>query len=289
MGSRYGGLKQVDAVGPNGEAIIDYSIYDAIRAGFGKVVFVIRESIEEPFREQFAGKFEDKIEVKYAFQEIDTPIKGLDHIPDRAKPWGTAHAVLVAQDVIDEPFAVINADDYYGISAFDSMAKFLTDECRPDLYSMIGYVLRNTLSDHGSVNRGVSKTNDGAHLSYIKECLKVHWESDKVFYLEDDGQKEELSPESLVSMNFWGFHPDVFEVIRKDFIQFVAEHGDNPKAEFFIPLFIQRMIDDKEVQVKVIPNAERWYGVTYREDKPIVQEAFRALIAEGKYPKSLWG
>lgn len=289
MGSRYGGLKQVDAVGPNGEAIIDYSIYDAIRAGFGKVVFVIRESIEEPFREQFAGKFEDKIEVKYAYQETDTPIKGLDHIPDREKPWGTAHAVLVAQDVINEPFAVINADDYYGISAFDSMAKFLSNECRPDLYSMIGYVLRNTLSDHGSVNRGVSKTNDGSHLSYIKECLKIHWEGDKVFYLEDDGQKEELSPESLVSMNFWGFHPDIFEVIRKDFIQFVKEHGDNPKAEFFIPLFIQRMIDDGEAKVKVIPNSELWYGVTYREDKPIVQEAFRALIAEGKYPKSLWG
>jgi len=289
MGSRYGGLKQVDAVGPNGEAIIDYSIYDAIRAGFGKVVFVIRKSIEAPFREQFVGKFEDKIDIEYVFQEIDTPIKGLDKIPERVKPWGTSHAVLVAHEVIKEPFAVINADDYYGISAFESMAQFLTNECRPDLYSMIGYVLRNTLSDHGSVNRGVSKMDADNNLSYIEECLKIHWEGDKVFYQGANDEKMELSPESLVSMNLWGFHPDIFEATRLDFIDFVAKHSDNPKAEFFIPLVIQKMIDDKKVRVKVISNDERWYGVTYREDKPIVQKAFTKLIAEGQYPASLWG
>lgn len=289
MGSRYGGLKQIDSVGPNGEAIIDYSIYDAIRAGFGKVVFVIRKSIEEPMREQFGGKFDDQVEVEYVYQEIDTPIEGLTEFPERSKPWGTAHAVLVANNAINEPFAVINADDYYGITAFDSMAKFLKNDCRADLHSMIGYVLKKTLSEHGTVNRGVCKMDDNHNLSYVEECLKVHWEGDRVFYQAAEGEKKELSPDSLVSMNFWGFHPSIFEVFRKDFIEFVEENKDDPKAEFFIPLPIQQLIETGAANVKVIPNDERWHGVTYREDKPIVQEAFRELIEAGKYPESLWG
>ena len=288
MGSRYGGLKQVDSVGPNGEAIIDYSIYDAIRAGFGRIVFVIRKSIEAPFREKFSGKFENLIDVDYVFQETDTPIPGLDTFPDRAKPWGTSHAVLVAYDVIKEPFAVINADDYYGITAFKSMVDFLRSDCRSDLYSMIGYVLRNTLSEHGTVNRGVCKMDEQNYLSYVEECLKVRWSGKQVFYQATEDQLKELSPESLVSMNMWGFHPSVFEHSRLRFINFVKKHGGNPKKEFFIPLVIQELIDEKQIKVKVIPNNERWYGVTYREDKKMVEDAFSELVSQNKYPAALW-
>ncbi len=287
MGSRYGGLKQVDPLGPEGEALIEFSIYDAIRAGFGKVVFVIRENIEDIFREKIGDKFKDRIEVAYAFQEINTPVPGVEEIPHREKPWGTAHAVLVARDVIEEPFAVINADDYYGISAFQSMADFLQKECSPETYAMIGYELKNTLSDHGSVSRGVCEMDAEHYLTTVVERTKVERLSGTVYYQEGE-ERHTLPEDSLVSMNFWGFHPNVFEYMRKQFVEFVKENKDNPRAEFFIPLVVNRLIQEDKIKLKVIPNQEQWYGVTYREDKPVVQEAFKELTEAGKYPAPLW-
>ena len=289
MGSRYGGLKQVDGIGPSGETIIEYSIYDAIRAGFGKVVFVIRPDIEKVFKETISNKFEDKIKIAYAFQEIDTPIEGINSFPEREKPWGTAHAVLVAKDKIDEPFAVINADDYYGISAFETMADFLINDCTPDQYAMIAYIVQNTLSDNGTVSRGVCAMDKNSNLTDVVERFKVHREGNQVFCEDERGNRLEISSQSLVSMNFWGFHPDIFEVIRKQFVAFVAENSDKPKAEFFIPLVVNQQIKSGAAKVKVLSNDEQWYGVTYQEDKAMVQKAFEGLTIKGNYPAPLWG
>ncbi len=287
MGSRYGGLKQIDGVGPTGEAIIEYSIYDAIQAGFGKVVFVIREDIEHAFKAKFANKFEDKIDIAYAFQAIDSEINGFTPVAGREKPWGTAHAVLVAQHVVTEPFCVINADDYYGASAFHSIADFLKNECTPTHMAMVGYELLKTLSDHGTVNRGVCEMDENHFLTDTKECTSISKEDDGIFYPEN-GERIELPKDSLVSMNLWGFHPDIFEVMRKQFIEFAKENADAPKAEFFIPLVVNKQIKEGTAQYKVIPNDERWYGVTYQEDKPMVQKAFDEMTANGKYPNPLW-
>lgn len=288
MGSRYGGLKQVDGIGANGEAIIEYSIFDAIRAGFGKVVFVIRKDIETAFKEKFEGKFEDKIEIEYVFQAIDSPIEGISEFPAREKPWGTSHAVLVAKDVIKEPFAVINADDYYGISSFQSMAEFLTNSCTEQEYAMIGYVLRNTLSDHGAVNRGVCEMDSDGYLIDIAERLKIEKIDGIPQYLDENDDRQPLRYEDLVSMNFFGFHPNIFEGLREMFVDFVKENWNNPKAEFFIPLYISEKINAGSIKMKVIQNDEQWYGVTYQEDKEPVRKAFSELTAQGKYPSALW-
>ncbi|HKK75558.1 MAG TPA: sugar phosphate nucleotidyltransferase [Saprospiraceae bacterium] len=287
MGSRYGGLKQVDALGPNGEALIEFSIYDAIRAGFGKVVFVIRQDIEAAFKEKIGNQFADKIEVQYAFQEIDSPIKGISSFPEREKPWGTAHAMLVAQDKIQEPFAVINADDYYGISGFQTMADFLQQSCSPKDYSMVAYQLENTLSDNGHVNRGVCGVDEHGHLTDVVERLKIR-RTDKGVVYEEEGKSFPLSEKDLVSMNFWGFHPNIFEITRKEFIAFVEANKDKPRAEFFIPLVVNKLIQSGAIHLHVLSNDEQWYGVTYQEDKPKVQAAFQQMVKEGKYPPALW-
>lgn len=286
MGSRYGGLKQIDGVGPHDETIIEYSIYDAIRAGFGRVVFVIRKDIEEPFRERFEALKPKGVVFDYVFQELDTCADGLD-IGDRSKPWGTAHAVLAARDAIHEPFAVINADDYYGTDSFGRMAGFLTGQVSPTLYAMMGYRLANTLSEHGSVSRGVCRVDDRGLLVRIDERTQVQWSGKTIVYMEN-GAPVEIGEDSAVSMNFWGFHPAVFGDLENRFREFVRNHTDQPKAEFFIPLFIQEKIDGGEAEVVVIPCPDRWYGVTYREDKPLVQGAFRQLAEEGTYPTPLW-
>jgi len=283
MGSRYGGLKQVDALGPNDEALIEYSVYDAIRAGFGKVVFVIRESIEQAFKDKIGDKMEGKIQVEYAFQEINSLVEGIGDFPHREKPWGTGHAVLVARDKIQEPFAVINADDYYGISSLKTMATFLTEKCAPDHYAMIGYQLENTLSDAGHVNRGVCQVDAQGHLTGVTEIHKIHRTPEGIV-----AQEGSLQPDDLVSMNFWGFHPNFFDILRQDFIHFVKEHQDQPKAEFYIPLVVNRLIKEDRIKLSVIPNDEQWYGVTYQEDKPKVQQAFREMTEAGKYPEGLW-
>ncbi len=288
MGSRYGGLKQLDGLGPNGEVIIEYSIYDAIRAGFGKVVFVIRKDIEGAFRERFGNQFAGQIAIDYAFQAINTPVTGIAELPEREKPWGTAHAVLVAHDKIQEPFAVINADDYYGISSFKSMAEFLKNDCTPSHYSMIGYQLDKTLSDAGHVNRGVCEVSSEGHLTDVVERHKITRSPEGITY-EEDGSRHHLQPDALVSMNFWGFHPNIFEETRKRFVQFVAAHADSPKAEFYIPLVVNDLINRGDIELSVIPNAERWYGVTYQEDKPMVQAAFQSLTEAGHYPEQLFG
>ncbi|MEM9850325.1 MAG: sugar phosphate nucleotidyltransferase, partial [Bacteroidota bacterium] len=267
MGSRYGGLKQIDAIGPSGEAIIEYSIYDAIRAGFGKVVFVIRKSIEAPFKAKFAGKFEDQIQLEYVFQELDTPVAGITKFPVREKPWGTGHAVLVAKEAVSEPFAVINADDYYGVAAFQQMADFLKNGCAEDHYAMIGYTLRQTLSENGSVNRGICTTDEDNYLESVFEATKIQRnENGQVQFINDDGEQEDLDENALVSMNFWGFHPSYFEALERYFRVFVEEHVDQPRAEMYIPLVVNDQLEKEEVKLSVIPNDERWYGVTYQED-----------------------
>jgi UTP-glucose-1-phosphate uridylyltransferase len=288
MGSRYGGLKQLDGVGPDNELIIEYSIFDAIRAGFGKVVFVIRKDIEDAFRATFENKFEGKIDIAYAFQATDSPVEGLVDIPAREKPWGTAHAMLVARDKIDTPFAVINADDYYGVSSFVDMAQFLTNLCTPEHYSMIGYELANTLSDAGHVNRGVCEMGADGFLKDVVERHKIRRQGDKVYYEEDDGLQE-VPIESLVSMNFFGFHPNIFEAIHTQFLDFVETTRDDPKAEFYIPLVVSRLIKANKMRMSVLPNKEKWYGVTYKEDKGMVMDAFKRLADEGTYPSPIWG
>ncbi len=287
MGSRYGGLKQIDGVGPNDETIIEYSIYDALRAGFGKIVFVIRKDIEAAFRERFEAIRPADAEFVYVFQEMDSYTNGLGNT-DRTKPWGTAHAVLAAWDAVKEPFAVINADDYYGNAAFADMARFLQERVSPDTYSMMGYQLAKTLSDHGSVSRGVCVVNDKGNLHHVDERTQIQWQDGAIIYKEGETSVS-VDQDSSVSMNFWGFHPTVFPIIEERFHRFINESADQPKAEFFIPLFIQEMIDREDVQVNVLPCLDRWYGVTYREDKPMVQEAFKKLVEANTYPHSLWG
>lgn len=289
MGSRYGGLKQIDGVGPSEEGIIEYSIYDAIRAGFGKVVFIIRKDIEAPFRKKFDGKFGDQIEVTYAFQGMDSYVPSeLDHTK-REKPWGTTHAMLVAKEVVNEPFAVINADDYYGIKGFQKMADFLNGEVSPTNFSMVGYVLHRTLSDHGTVNRGVTLVSDDQKLVDVVERLKIgRGEDGQVTYLGDDEVRHPLADDAVVSMNFWGFDPAIFDVIEAGFQAFARENTDNPRAEYLIPEVVDNMIKDGAAKVEVLVSDDRWYGVTYQEDKPKVQKAFTALVEEGVYPTPLF-
>ena len=287
MGSRYGGLKQVDGVGPGGEPIIEYSVYDAIRAGFGKVVFVIRKDIEPAFREKFSNKFEDKVQVEYAFQAVNTPIEGIAELPEREKPWGTAHAVLVARHLIQEPFAVINADDYYGISSFEDMAHFLKNDCTLDHYAMIGYQLDKTLSEAGQVNRGICEVNEAGLLTDVVERHKIHRAAEGIVY-EEEGEKHSLSEQALVSMNFWGFHPTVLAEIESQFRAFVQANIGNPLAEFYIPTVVNTLVEAGKVRVKVLNSDSQWYGVTYTEDKETVQAALASMVERGLYPKGLW-
>ena len=287
MGSRYGSLKQLDGVGPAGETIIDYSVYDAIEAGFGKVVFVIRESFSKDFKTYITKKFEDRIEVVFVFQEVDVPVEGIEHIPPRVKPWGTAHAVLMAQDVIREPFAVINADDFYGASSFQVVADFLRNEVSEDHYAMVGFVLKNTLSDNGSVSRGVCQTDDHNYLSTIVERTKIQRENGSIYYY-DGTQRSPLADDTVVSMNFFGFHPNIFEATRQHFIEFVRLNSENPKSEFYIPLVVNDLIQKERIKMTVLTSQEKWYGVTYKEDRPSIQSALQKLTDSGNYPHPLW-
>ncbi len=288
MGSRYGGLKQVDSLGTNGEAIIEYSIYDAIRAGFGKVVFVIREGIEDAFRQKFSNKFDDKIEISYVFQEVNTPIAGIEELPQREKPWGTAHAVLVAKGAIREPFAVINADDYYGIKAYQAMADFLTKHCSPTHYAMMGYTLKNTLSDAGYVNRGICQTDESHFLTSVVERTGIQRKNGHIGFEDDQGTWHELDENVPVSMNYWGFHPSFFEAAEEQFVQFVKDNKDKPRAEFYIPTVVNQLLEEDAIKLTVLRSDDQWYGVTYQEDKSMVQEAFQKLTKEGVYPSPLW-
>jgi len=287
MGSRYGGLKQLDEVGPNGEAIIDYSLYDAIRAGFGKVVFVIRHDFEAAFKERFDPKLKGRIAVEYVYQALDKLPAGFILSPERQKPWGTAHALLMADGVANEPLAVINADDFYGEKAYFAMANFLVSSNDPGEYAMVGYNVENTLSDHGTVSRGVCATDANGYLTTVVERTKIKGESDGIFYYEEDG-RHQLSPRSPVSMNFWGLKPNVFGYIRDGFSQFLTDHGNELKSEYYIPLLINDNIVNGNIKTKVIECDSPWFGVTYIEDKPIVKGRIAQLIADGVYPEQLW-
>jgi hypothetical protein len=288
MASRYGSMKQVDGFGPHGETIIDYSIYDAINAGFGKVSFIIREEFAEPFKAIFEPKLKGRIETDYVYQSYDLKPFGIDKEIERAKPWGTAHAVLSARNQIHEPFCVINADDFYGTDAYQKMAKFLNTEVADDKFSIIGYQVDKTLSDYGTVSRGVCEVDENGNMVAINERLKVYFAKDGSVVYEEDGVEHPLASDTPVSMNFWGFTPAVFTKTEPLFKAFVEANEDNPKAEFFIPLIGDELIKSGEASFKVIPTDAKWFGVTYKEDKPIVQKCISDLVANGAYPENLW-
>lgn len=287
MASRYGSMKQIDGFGPNGETIIDYSIYDAIKAGFGKVVFIIKEEFVDNFKAIFEPKLNGKIETDYVFQNFDLKQFGLEEEIYREKPWGTAHAILSARKVIKEPFCVINADDYYGFDAFKKMVAFLTDEATDSNYSIVGYQIGKTLSDFGSVSRGVCKTNDAGYLEEITERTQVYKKGDAIVY-EENGIEYPLEFDTPVSMNFWGFTPAVFKLTEDLFKVFALANKDKPKAEFFIPLIGENLVKNNTATFKVIPTDNQWFGVTYKEDKPFVQNSIDQLVKDGTYPENLW-
>ena len=287
MGSRYGGLKQMDEVGPNGEAIIDYSLFDAIRAGFGKVIFVIRTDFADAFKARFDPRLKGRIEVEYVYQALDKLPAGFALPPEREKPWGTAHALWMADGVANEPMAVINADDFYGKKAYQAMADFLITSADPAEYSMIGYNVENTLSDHGTVSRGVCETDSNGYLTTVVERTKIKGESDGIFFYEEDG-RHPLGPKTPVSMNFWGLKPNVFGYLKEGFAGFLTNRGHELKSEYYIPLLINDNIVNGNIRTKVIECDSPWFGVTYIEDKPIVQGRIAQLIADGVYPEQLW-
>jgi choline kinase len=287
MGSRYGGIKQMDSFGPSGETIIDYSIYDAIRSGFGKIVFIIRNDFADAFKNIFEPKLKGKVETDYVMQEMESFTNGFKPASERTKPWGTAHAVLCAKDVIHEPFAVINADDFYGRDAFEKAAKFLKEEVSAQTWCIIGYQLSKTLSENGTVSRGVCQVNDNGNLISIVERVKIYPDGNKIVY-EENNTKTKLPADTPVSMNFWCFHQNAFDYIQKLFKNFLEENGNKPKAEFFIPIVGDAFIKEKLGRIKVIQTSSQWFGVTYKEDAPGVKENIESLIQNGVYPKTLW-
>jgi len=287
MASRYGSMKQIQGFGPNGETIMDYSIYDAVRAGFKKVVFIIRKDFADDFKQIFEPKWKDKVELDYVYQDLHSYTGSFQVPAERTKPWGTAHAVLCAQEVVHEPFAVINADDFYGRDAFEKACAFLTKDVNDKLYSIIGYELAKTLSDNGTVSRGVCQVDADNNLVSIAERTKIYEEGGKITYEEGD-KKYEVPFDSKVSMNFWCFSPSVFPYTSKLFAEFLKEQGGNPKAEFFIPIIGDKFIQEGRGAIKVIPTGAKWFGVTYKEDAPEVQASLNALIAKGEYPSRIY-
>lgn len=291
MGSRYGGLKQMDPMGPNGETVLDYSVYDAIRAGFGRVIFIIREDFAEAFREGVGSRFEDRIEVDYAFQQLDDLPEGFEVPADRTKPWGTAHAVRAARHLLTHPFAVINADDFYGRDAYARAASFLTGpeaEGERDHYAMVGYPLANTLSDHGEVNRGIcTHTVDGL-LSSVEEYVNIARESDGVVRGDSlDGERREVSVNSTVSMNFWIFTPSFIEHLEREFTLFIQNFRTLEKSECYIPTVVDTLIRSGKADCAVLETTSHWFGVTYPDDKEHVVASIRRLIDAGEYPEKL--
>lgn len=289
IGSRYGGLKQLDPLGPNGETIMDYSIYDAMQAGFGKVVFVIRKDFEADFRNKILSKYEGHIPVEVVFQSTDALPEGFTCPADRTKPWGTNHAVLMGKDVIKEPFAVINADDFYGRDAFAVMAKELMRERdKKGDYCMVGFRVGNTMTENGSVARGVCTTKDGL-LSSIVERTAISYDANHdIVFNDENGVECHLEPTTPVSMNLWGFTPDYFDYSEREFVKFLEKDLNTPKAEFFIPLVVDTLINSGEATVKVLDTDSKWFGVTYAADRPGVVEKFAELHNNGTYPAKLF-
>ena len=293
MGSRYGGLKQLDGLGPNGETIMDYSIYDAIRGGFGKLVFFIRKDFEQDFREKIISKYQDKLPVELVFQSIDDLPEGFTCPEGRTKPWGTNHAVLMGKDVIKEPFAVINCDDFYGRDTFAVMGKFLSElpEGATNQYSMVGFRVGNTLSESGTVSRGICSTNAEGHLTTVVERTKIQRIDGVVKYLDDDNTTwVAVDDNTPVSMNVWGFTPDYFKYSQDFFVEFLKDpkNMENLKAEFFIPLMVNKLINEGTATVKVLDTTSKWFGVTYPEDRPETVAKIKALVESGEYPEKLF-
>ncbi len=289
MGSRYGGVKQIDQFGPNGETILDYSIYDALQVGFKKIVFVIRKELEADFKAVFDPKLKDRVEVQYVFQELTDLPEGFSVPGSRTKPWGTAHAVMVTRSVVHEPFAVINADDFYGRGAYQILFDFLKEKPNDSTeYAIVGYLLKNTLSRHGSVSRGVCQTNAQGFLEKIIERTKIFLKDDRIFYLDENGAEHEISGQTIVSMNLMGFTPSFFTYLETYFKEFLKRHGQDPKAEFFLTWVLDNLINNKMATVKILPTTEQWFGVTYQEDKPMVKQSIQQLIERGEYPQKLW-
>ena len=289
MGSRYGGLKQLDPVGPSGETIMDYSVFDAIRAGFGKVVFVIRRDIEEQFREQIGSRYEGKIEIDYAYQELDKLPNGYTVPEGRTKPWGTGHAALCAADKVDAPFAVINADDFYGSNSFKLLADYFSKACLESSdYAMCGFILRQTLSDHGSVARGVCSVDSSGNLSGVEELTKIEKDGNGAINVNPDGTQMALTGDEVVSMNYWGFTPTIFEHLERLFKAFLDEHIAKEKSEFYLPFAVNDLISADISKVKVLKTPDSWFGVTYRPDREKVVSGIQALVESGMYPDKLF-
>ena len=289
MGSRYGGLKQLDGLGPNGETIMDYSIYDAIHAGFGKVVFVIRKDFEQDFRDKVLSKYEGHIPVDVVFQSIDKLPEGFTCPADRTKPWGPAHAVIMAAGTINEPFAVINSDDFYGRNSFEVLAKELMQpHDRKGDYCMVGFRIGNTMTENGGVNRGVCQTKDGL-LTSVEECKDITYnETHEIVYSDADGKEHKLDANVPVSMNMWGFTPDYFDYGIREFSKFLSKKINVPKSEQVIPDVADALIKSGEATVKVLDTDSRWFGVTYAEDRPGVVSKFAELHKAGTYPEKLF-
>ncbi|MCM1452254.1 MAG: sugar phosphate nucleotidyltransferase [Clostridium sp.] len=287
MGSRYGGLKQLDGVGPAGQTIMDYSIYDAIRAGFGKVVFVIRKDFEKDFNEIILSKYKGHIPVEVAFQSIDDLPAGFSVPEGRVKPWGTGHAIRAARNVVAEPFVVINADDFYGRDAFEVVAKQLAHQ--RDEYSMVGFRIGNTMTENGSVSRGVCSVDADGNLASVVERTAIAYDADRnIKFADENGVEQTLEPNTPVSMNFWGFGPDLFGYLEREFLSFLQAKGSEMKSEFYIPTVVSTLIANGEKSVKVLDTESQWFGVTYPEDRPTVVASLAELHAKGAYPEKMF-
>jgi NDP-sugar pyrophosphorylase family protein len=286
IASRYGSMKQIQGFGPGGETLMEYSIYDAVRSGFEKVIFVIRKHFAADFKEIFEKRLNNQVEIEYVYQEMDSFTEGVAVPEERKKPWGTAHAVLCCMEAVNEPFAVINADDFYGYDAFKKASNFLESECTPDRYAILGYDLLQTLSEHGSVNRGVCQLDKDGNLSSIVERINISMKDGKVI-CNDDKEPKELPLNTSVSMNFWCFHPSIFGYTQKMFRDFLGDNLHNFKAEFFIPIVADQFIKDTGI-IRVKRTSVPWFGVTYKEDAPEVQRRLNELVQKGEYPDKLW-
>lgn len=286
MGSRYGGIKQIDGFGPNGETIMDYSLFDALRSGFNKVVFIVREEILDIVKEKFLPKLKGKAEAEFVIQNLVKEVPSEFQNPERTKPWGTCHAVLCAKHVLQEPFVAINADDFYGRDAFASVSDFLNGD-HQGAHAMVGFTLSKVLSEHGSVSRGVGEVDDKGYLISVVERLTIVKEGNKIISKEKDGDLE-MNPNAPTSMNFWGFHPSFLPIAEEMFIDFLRENHQNPKAEFYIPLAANKMIQQGRGKIKVLGGGNIWFGVTYQEDKEMVSQKIKDLINQGFYPPKLW-
>ncbi len=288
MESRYGGLKQLDGLGPSGETIMDYSVYDALRAGFGKIVFVIRHDFEQEFRDKIISKYEGHVPVEVVFQDINTLPEGFSPNPERSKPWGTNHAVLMGKEAIREPFGVINADDYYGADSFRILGDFLRSvKDRKNSYCMIGFNIENTLSENGGVSRGLCEVDSDGFLSGVKECHGIERKEGRLIQVEE-GENVPFPENASVSMNMWGFTPDYFDYSEKAFVEFLKEHGNDLKTEFYIPSVVNDLINNGTVTLKVEQTPNRWFGVTYAADREATVAQFKKLVEEGLYPTPLF-